>query len=76
VLTDYRALFGGLFQRAAFVCILASVAAIRLLRYARNSVGRMRGTMADGIRHIHRLRHLGDALRRDAGVHPGDSGWL
>src|ERR1700678_3133408 len=28
---------------AAFVCILASVAAIRLLRYARNSVGRMRG---------------------------------
>ena len=28
---------------AAFVCILASVAAIRLLRYARNSKGRMRG---------------------------------
>ena len=28
---------------AAFVCILASVAAIRLLRYARNSDGRMRG---------------------------------
>ena len=28
---------------AAFVCILASVAAIRLLRYARNSTGRMRG---------------------------------
>src|SRR5579863_8731892 len=27
---------------AAFVCILASVAAIRLLRYARNSKGRMR----------------------------------
>jgi NO-binding membrane sensor protein with MHYT domain len=28
---------------AAFVCILASVAAIRLLRYARNSAGRMCG---------------------------------
>ena len=28
---------------AAFVCILASVAAIRLLRYARNSTGRTRG---------------------------------
>src|SRR5580700_10169911 len=28
---------------AAFVCILASIAAIRLLRYARNSAGRMRG---------------------------------
>ena len=28
---------------AAFVCIIASVAAIRLLRYARNSNGRMRG---------------------------------
>jgi diguanylate cyclase (GGDEF)-like protein/PAS domain S-box-containing protein len=28
---------------AAFVCVLASVAAIRLLRYARNSAGRMRG---------------------------------
>src|ERR1700683_2905825 len=27
---------------AAFVCILASVAAIRLLRYARHSKGRMR----------------------------------
>src|ERR1700730_5031362 len=28
---------------AAFVCILASIAAIRLLRYARNSNGQMRG---------------------------------
>src|SRR5271170_8302202 len=28
---------------AAFVCILASVAAIRLLRYAGHSTGRMRG---------------------------------
>ena len=27
---------------AAFVCVLASIAAIRLLRYARNSTGRMR----------------------------------
>ncbi len=28
---------------AAFICVLASIAAIRLLRYARNSKGRMRG---------------------------------
>ena len=28
---------------AAFVCIIASIAAIRLLRYARKSSGRMRG---------------------------------
>src|SRR5271156_4351451 len=28
---------------AAFICVLASVAAIRLLRYARISEGRMRG---------------------------------
>jgi NO-binding membrane sensor protein with MHYT domain len=28
---------------AAFICVLASIAAIRLLRYARNSTGQMRG---------------------------------
>ncbi len=58
---------------AAFICILASFAAINLLRHARKSTGHMRlvwlGISAD----IDGLRNLGDALRRDAGIHPGTS---
>ena len=56
---------------AAIICGLASFPAIRLLHHVRKSTGQMRLCLARGLRHVDRLRHLGDAFHRHAGVLAG-----
>lgn len=60
---------------AAFICVLASVTAINLLRHARKSKGRMRSLWIT-VSAISTGFGMGDALRCDACVRAGDSEWL
>ena len=61
---------------AAVICTLASLAAINLLRHARQSAGRMQESLARGLGDLYRLRDLGHAFHRDAGFFSGHSEWL